>query len=224
MVQVPVYRFDTNEVGSAEVDETVFGESVRWRLLRDSVVMYQANRRVGTHSTKTRSEVKGANRKPWRQKGTGRARAGTRRSPIWRGGGITFGPKPRDYSYNMPRKALQQALRSAVLGKLLDGEVAFLDGADFPEPKTKRFVEAFDRLDIRGSALVVLPEGEENVWKSARNLERTRVRTAETVNAYDVVRHERLIFLKSGFDRLLERVGRGEDALLPAEKVDHGQD
>ena len=211
MADVPVYRFDTNEVSKAEVDESSFGDEVKWRVLRDAVVMYQANRRRGTHSTKTRSEVKGANTKPWRQKGTGRARAGTRRSPIWRGGGIVFGPKPRDYSYSMPRKALVQALRSAVLGKLLDGEVALLEGAKFEEPKTKRMTEAFAGLEVGGSALVVLGGGDENLYRSARNIARTRVRSADDLNAYDVVTHERLVFTRDGLNRLVERVGHGRD-------------
>ena len=210
MVDVPVYRFDTSDVSQAEVDESSFGDDVKWRVLRDAVVMYQANRRQGTHSTKTRSEVKGANTKPWRQKGTGRARAGTRRSPLWRGGGIIFGPKPRDYSYSMPRKALVQALRSAVLGKLRDGEVAMLEGAKFDEPKTKRISDAFAGLEVGGSALVV-HAGDENLYRSARNIARTRVRSADDLNAYDVVTHERLVFTRDGFDRLVERVGHGRD-------------
>ena len=161
MVELPVYHFGSGKVATTEVDESAFGADVRWRLLRDAVIMYQANQRVGTHSTKTRSEVKGANRKPWRQKGTGRARAGTRRSPIWRGGGITFGPKPRDCGYHLPKKALRQALRSAVLGKLLDGEVAMVEGAAFEVPKTREFTKAFSGLSVTGSALVVLAEGQD---------------------------------------------------------------
>ena len=211
MVEVPVYRFDTKELGSTEVDESLFGDRVRWRLLRDSVVMYQANRRVGTHSTKTRAEVKGTNAKPWRQKGTGRARSGSRRSPIWRGGGIVFGPKPRDYSYSMPKKALRQALRSAVLGKLLDGEVAFVDAAVFDEPRTKRVAEALQKLGVTGSALLVLPKDSQGLYKSARNIRGTRIRPAGELNAHDVVVHERLVFVKQGFDELVERVGHGQD-------------
>jgi large subunit ribosomal protein L4 len=211
MVEVPVYRFATGKVGKTKVDETAFGDGVRWRLLRDAVGMYQANRRVGTHSTKTRSEVKGANRKPWRQKGTGRARAGTRRSPIWRGGGIVFGPKPRDYGYHLPKKALRQALRSALLGKLLDGEVAMVEGAAFEVPKTREFAKAFTGLSVSGSALVVLAEGQDVFFRSARNLARTNVRRAQDLNAHDVVVHQRVIFTDEGFRQLTERVGHGRD-------------
>ena len=211
MVQVPVYRFDTGQVGSADVDESAFGESVRWRLLRDAIVMYQANRRVGTHSTKTRSEVKGTNAKPWRQKGTGRARAGSRRSPIWRGGGIVFGPKPRDYSYKLPKKALRQALCSAMLGKLLDGEVAMVAGAEMEAPKTREFAKVMKGLEVSGSALVVLSDDQDVVYRSARNLARTRVRQADDLNAYDLVTHQRVIFTDEGFRRLMERVGHGQD-------------
>ena len=211
MVKIPVYRFGTDVLGDAEIDETVFGDRIRWRLLRDAVVMYQANLRVGTHSTKTRAEVKGANRKPWRQKGTGRARAGSRQSPIWRGGGVVFGPKPRDYSYHMPKKARRQALCSALLGKLRDGEVALIEAADLDTPKTKPFAEAFAKLGIAGSALVVLPREADVLYKSARNLARTRVKAAADVNAYDIVRHQRLVLTKDALDRLVERVGHGQD-------------
>ena len=212
MVSVPVYQYDTGKVGTAEVDETRFGEEIRWRVLRDAVVMYQANRRVGTHSTKTRAEVRGSTKKPWRQKGTGRARAGTRKSPIWRGGGVTFGPKPRDYSYSMPRKALREALRSAILGKLLDGEVALVENLSLAEPKTREMAKVLSGLEIDGSALVVHPggEGSDAVVKSTRNLARTRIRAAGDLNAYDVVTHERLVLTREGLDRLIERVGHGD--------------
>ena len=212
MVSVPVYEFDTGKVGSAEVDETCFGEEIRWRVLRDAVVMYQANRRVGTHAAKTRAEVAGSKKKPWRQKGTGRARAGTRKSPIWRGGGVVFAKKPRDFSYSMPRKALREALRSAVLGKLLDGEVALVDNLVIEEPKTKEMVKVLKGLEIGGSALVVHQGGPENdaVVRSTRNIARTRVRSAGELNAYDVVTHERLVLTKDGLDRLIERVGHGD--------------
>ena len=211
MVSVPVYRYDTGEVGSAEVDESTFGEEIRWRVLRDAVVMYQANRRVGTHSTKTRAEVTGSTRKPWRQKGTGRARAGTKKSPIWRGGGVVFGPKPRDYSYAMPRKALREALRSAILGKLLDGEVALVENLAIAEPKTREMAKVLTGLSVTGSALVVHPggEGSDAIVKSTRNLSRTRICAAGDLNAYDVVTHERLVLTKEGLDRLIERLGHG---------------
>lgn len=210
MVQVPVYRFGSGELGTAEVDETAFGEGIRWRLLRDAVVMYQANRRVGTHSTKTRAEVAGSRKKPWRQKGTGRARSGKRSSPVWRGGGIVFGPKPRDYSYSMPRKALRRALGSAILGKLRDGEVALIAGARLDEPKTSEMAKVFRGLSIDGSALVVLPSEDRVILKSARNLRKTEVRSAEDLNAYDVVMHDRLVFTEEGLGRLLERMGHGD--------------
>ena len=211
MVSAPLYQFDTGKLGSAEVDETRFGEEVRWRVLRDAVVMYQANRRVGTHAAKTRAEVAGSKKKPWRQKGTGRARAGTKKSPIWRGGGVVFAKKPRDFGYSMPRKALREALRSAILGKLLDGEVALVENLSISEPKTKEVVKLLAGLSVEGSALIVHPGGQENdaVVKSARNIARTRIRTASELNAYDVVTHERLVLTKDGLDRLIERVGHG---------------
>jgi large subunit ribosomal protein L4 len=209
MVDVPVYQFDSDKVSKSEVDETVFGERILWKLLHQAIVMYQANRRVGTHSTKTRAEVKGAMQKPWRQKGTGRARAGSRKSPIWRGGGVVFGPKPRDYSYAMPRKSLRAALRSALLGKLRDGEVIFLEGAQMDAPKTKVMCEVLGRIEGSGTTLFVLPENDANLFKSTRNIARTEVRIAAELNAYDVVRHDRLVITRDGFDRLVERVGHG---------------
>jgi len=209
MVDVPVYQFGSGKISNSEVDETVFGEQILWKLLHQAVVMYQANRRVGTHSTLTRAEVKGAMQKPWRQKGTGRARSGSRKSPIWRGGGIVFGPKPRDYSYSMPRKALRAALRSAVLGKLRDGEVTFVEGAQMDAPKTKVMAKVIRDIEAAGSTLFVLPDRDENLFKSTRNIARTEVRTAADLNAYDVVRHDRLVFTRDGFDRLVERVGHG---------------
>ncbi len=211
MVKVPVYRMDTGEVGSAELDESAFGAEVKWRVLRDAVVMYLANRRQGTHSAKTRAEVNYSNKKPYKQKGTGRARAGTRRSPIWRGGGMIFAVKPRDYSFKMTRESLRQALRSAMLGKLRDGEVALVDGGRLEAPKTKEMAKAFKGLAIDGSALVVLPGSDLVLRKSSRNLDRTEVRSADDLNAYDVVSHDRVVFTRAGFDRLLERVGHAED-------------
>ena len=209
MVDVPVYQFDSGEVSKSEVDETVFGEQILWKLLHQAVVMYQANRRVGTHSTKTRAEVKGAMQKPWRQKGTGRARAGSRKSPIWRGGGVVFGPKPRDYSYSMPRKALRAALRSAMLGKLRDGEVTLIDGAKMDAPKTSVMAKVFRDLECVGTTLLVLPGYDEILFKSTRNISRTEVRAADDLNAYDVVRLDRLVITRDGFDRIVERVGHG---------------
>jgi len=211
MVEVPVYDFSSGTVGTQEVDESVFGDQVKMRLVRDAVVMYQANRRVGTHSTKTRGEVSGSQKKPWRQKGTGRARAGTRKSPIWRGGGITFGPRPRDYSYRMPRKALRGALASALLGKLRDGEVALLSSATLDAPKTKEFVKAYAGLSVTGSAFVVLSEHDDTLFKSARNLRGTRVGTARNLNAYEVVRHERLVMTTEALEKLVARCGHGQD-------------
>ena len=209
MVDVPVYQFDSGKVSKSEVDETVFGEQILWKLLHQAVVMYQANRRVGTHSTLTRAEVKGAMQKPWRQKGTGRARSGSRKSPIWRGGGVVFGPKPRDYSYSMPRKALRAALRSAVLGKLQDGEVTFIDGAKMDAPQTKVIAKVMKDIDATGTTLFVLPAHDEVLFKSARNIDKMLVCAADDLNAYDVVRHDRVVFTRDGFDRLVERVGHG---------------
>ena len=207
MVEVPTYHWSQGKVEPVEVDETVFGDSIRYRLLREAVLMYEARLRVGTHCTKTRAEIKGTTAKPYRQKGTGRARAGTRKSPIWRGGGVTHGPRPRDYSYSLPRKALQVALKSALLGKLRDGEVKGIDDIALEAPKTKVMADALrNRLEIAGSVLVVLPDANDIVYRSSRNIEKARVRLAADVSAYDVLKYGTLVVVGDALTRLQERV------------------
>ena len=206
MVEVPTYRWDDKAVTPVSVDESVFGEVVLKRLLREAVLMYEARKRVGTHSAKTRAEVRGTTHKPWRQKGTGRARSGTRKSPIWRGGGVIHGPKPRDYSYSMPRKALRVALRSALLGKLRDGEVMGIDKIELEAPRTKSIVEALKALNIEGSAMLVLPESHEMAYKSGRNVARTSIAIAQELNAYDVLKHGTIVVVGDALERLQERV------------------
>jgi len=170
-------------------------------------VMYEANQRVGTACAKTRGEVRGTTKKPWRQKGTGRARAGTKKSPIWRGGGITHGPRPRDYSYSLPRKALRVALRTALLGKLRDGEVSFIDEIGLDAPRTREVAKALGALGATGrTTLVVLPEANEVAWKSGRNVRGTDVRVAAEVTAHDVLRYRTVVMVGEALERLKERV------------------
>ncbi|MHC4820653.1 MAG: 50S ribosomal protein L4 [Planctomycetota bacterium] len=171
MANIQVLKFDDGSVGSRDTDTAGLGKRPHRRVMREAVIMYEANQRAGTHSTKTRAEVAYRGTKPYRQKGTGRARAGTRRSPLWRGGGITFGPKPRDYSYHMPRKALRAAVRSAVLGKYIDNEVSAMDGVSLDQPSTKRMATALGALGLTGSALLVMPERDDVIYRSARNIE-----------------------------------------------------
>ena len=156
MVEVTAYSANEDQVAKEEVDETLFGDKVKKRLLKEAVLMYEANLRQGTHSTLTRAEVSLTGRKPYRQKGTGYARAGDFKSPIWKGGGVAFGPKPRDYSYSMPRKAKKEAMRTALLGKLRDGEVYFLKDLNLEVPQTKAAASALARLELTGSVLILL--------------------------------------------------------------------
>lgn len=206
MVDVPTYRWSEGTVEPVAVDESVFGEKIKWRLLREAVLMYEANKRVGTHCAKTRAEVRGTTAKPWRQKGTGRARAGTRKSPIWRGGGVVHGPRPRDYSYSLPRRSLNVALRSAMLGKLRDAEVRGIDGISLDAPKTKQIVGAMTALGVVGSTLLVLPEADTNAYRSGRNIARCEIRIASEVNAYDVLRAGTVILVGDALQRIQERV------------------
>ncbi len=168
MVEVITYSSSEGQLGKAEVDEGLFGDKVKKRLLKEAILMYEANRRQGTHSTLSRGEVALTGRKPYRQKGTGYARAGDYKSPIWRGGGVAFGPKPRDYSYSMPRKAKKEAVRTALLAKLNDGEVFFLKNMRLDAPRTKPAADALAKLGLNGSTLIILSSGDSILWKSFR--------------------------------------------------------
>ncbi|MCB7128768.1 MAG: 50S ribosomal protein L4 [Candidatus Brocadiales bacterium] len=196
-MELAVYDTRGKEVEKLELEEARFGGEVRKVLLKDAVIMYEANRRVGTACTKTRAEVKGTGKKPWAQKHTGRARAGSLRSPLFRGGGVVFGPKPRDYSYHMPKKARRQALRSAMLGKLLDAEVKVIDKLEFSKPSTKKMVSLLKALGIEGSCLVVAEDNDHTIWKSARNVPGLKVMKATQLNAYEIIKHGRLLITRS---------------------------
>jgi len=204
MIEVPVLDINGEEKEKLQVDEAAFGGKVRLKLLREAVIMYEANQRIGTASTKTRGEVSGSGRKPYRQKGTGYARAGSRRSPIWRGGGITFGPKPRDYSYRLPRKALKLALKSAILGKLLDNEVTLVDELKLEQPKTKLMAKILESLGLRENTCLIVSDADgEALWRAARNIPGVSVKPWRELNAYDVVRVERLLMTKETMQKLM---------------------
>ena len=207
MANIQVYRFSDGKVEKREADVAVLGKRPHRRVMREAVVMYEANRRAGTHSTKTRAEVNFTNKKPWAQKHTGRARAGTRRSPLWRKGGVIHGPRPRDYSYGMPRKALRAAVRSALLGKFLDGEVAALDGFALETPSSKRVAAALKALSLGGTTLLVTPAHDDLFFRSARNLMGATVRAAAEVNAYDLLAHRNVVLVNGAFDALVKASG-----------------
>ncbi|HVY60592.1 MAG TPA: 50S ribosomal protein L4 [Planctomycetota bacterium] len=198
--------------GTATVDPAKLGGKVRTRLVQEACVMYEANKRVGTAKTKTRAELAYANKKPWRQKGTGRARAGTRRSPIWRGGGTVFGPIPRDHGYAIPTKARRRATQSALLSKFRDGEVTLVSGIEIKEGKTKEVAAALKKLGLAaGKVLLVIPAYDEKLHRAARNIENLTVLPASDLNAYELLKSKRLLMTKPALDKALELFG--EDKL-----------
>jgi len=208
MVEAKLYTFDgTSEPQVVELDKGIFGAKVNPDLLHRAVRMQLLNRRQGTSSTKTRGEVRGGGRKPWRQKGTGRARAGSRRSPLWVGGGVTFGPKPRSYHLKLTKKMRQGALTSALSDRAHEGKVVLLDRMGFEEPKTKAAISLLNRLQMTTTTLMVVAADEYNrpVKKSFSNLPRIKCLACVGVNVYDVLRHEKLVFTLGALDELKER-------------------
>lgn len=208
MVEAKLYTFDgTSEPQVVELDEGIFDAKVNPDLLHRAVRMQLTNRRQGTSASKGRGEVRGGGRKPWRQKGTGRARAGSRRSPLWVGGGVTFGPKPRSYHVKLTKKMRQGALASALSDRAHEGKVILLDRIGFEEPKTKAALSLLDRLQTTTTTLVVVAAGEHSrpVKKSFSNLPRVKCLACAGVNVYDILRHEKLVFTLGALDELKER-------------------
>ncbi len=205
MAVTKVYNTDNKKVGEVELNDALFGLEVKQHILHDVVKMQLANRRAGTASTKTRAEVRGGGAKPYRQKGTGRARAGTNNSPLWRGGGVIFGPKPRDYSYKLPKKVRRLGVRMALSARFSEDNMLVLDGFDLAEIKTKQFVEVMKKLNIE-NGLIVIPEKNENLEKSSRNVHGFKVIPADGLNVYDILLHRRLVLLQPCLDKLEERL------------------
>ncbi len=202
MINVQVFDNSGSPLEELSFSEEKFGGKVRRELLRDTIIMHEANHRRGTASTKTRGEVKGGGRKPWKQKHTGRARAGDIRSPIWKGGGVVFGPRPRDYSFSIHRKAKKVALQSAILSRLIDNEVVLIDKLELDLPSTKKMAALLRCLGIRESCLVVTQEFDDTIWKSIRNIFNVKLRVASDLNAYDVIKYKKLLIVKDVLDRL----------------------
>jgi large subunit ribosomal protein L4 len=191
--KVSVYNIAGEQVGEIDLDDAIFGAEVNEDLLHQAVVMYQARKRRGTAATKTRGLVAGGGRKPWRQKGTGRARHGSIRSPIWVGGGTVFGPQPRSYKYSMPKKARRQALRSALSAKVNTGNLIVVDELKLAEPKTKTMYGILQNLNASGSTLLVTAGPDDNVRLSARNIAKVKVLPANELNALEVLSYRRLL-------------------------------
>jgi len=206
-VEVKVVDATNSEIGSVALP-AAFSAPINDAVMFEQVLAQLASRRRGTASTKTRGKVRGGGKKPWRQKGTGRARAGSTRSPIWRGGGTIFGPQPRSYAYRLPRKTRRAALCSALAQKARDDHVLIVDRMEFEQPKTKKMRTLLEALGITGSVLIVLPERDEAVEKSGRNLPGVKVTCVAGLNVYDILRHERLLLVRDALGRIEERVGK----------------
>jgi len=192
-----------------ELPVSVFSAKVNPYLLHEVVRMYQANKRRGTASTKSRGEVRGAGRKPWRQKGTGRARVGSIRSPIWKGGGVAFGPKPRDYSYTMPRKKLKLALKEALSDKLNNKEFVVIDKIELANPKTKEMAQVLKKLNLKGRVGLVLEKIDEKVKRACKNIPALSLIIARDLNAYDVLLCNKLIMARDAIPVIEERLKNG---------------
>ena len=203
MANVSVYNIEGKEVGSIELNDAVFGVEVNEHLVHMAVVNQLANNRQGTQSAKTRSEVSGGGRKPWRQKGTGHARQGSTRSPQWTGGGVVFAPKPRDYSFKMNKKEKRIALLSALSSKVADNKIVVLDAFNLDEVKTKKFAEVMSNLKV-DKALVVIEGGNKNVVLSGRNIPTVKVSATNEINTYDVLKYETLVVTKAAVEKLEE--------------------
>jgi len=211
MVSLPIYDRSGAEVGTYQLDPAELAPRVSKQLLHDAVVMYQTNLRQGSAQTKGRSDVVGTTKKMYRQKGTGNARAGSRRSPIRRGGGRAFAKRPRDWSYRLPKKALRLATRMAVASRLADQEVTLIDNLAFNEPKTQEMASILKALKIDGISLLVAVAGYDvNVYKSIRNLADVSVLPVGDLNALDVLRPRRLLMTTSALDALRQKAAAGE--------------
>ncbi|CCO07800.1 50S ribosomal protein L4 [Desulforamulus hydrothermalis] len=203
MPKVALYNVNGEQVGEVELKDEVFGIEPHESVLHDAVTMQLANQRQGTHDTKTRAEVSGGGRKPWRQKGTGRARVGSIRSPLWRKGGTIFGPHPRDYSFSLPKKVRRLALKSALSSKVKSNNIIVLDALTIDAPKTKEMVRILNNLNAN-KALVVTAERDVNVEKSARNIAGVKPLKAEGVNVYDLLKYTKLVITKDAVAKIEE--------------------
>ena len=204
MAKIDVFNTEGAVVGEIELSDSIFGIVPNEIVLHMVVKNQLANRRQGTHSTKTRSEVRGGGRKPYRQKGTGRARQGSIRSAQWIKGGIIFGPKPRDYSYTIPKKVRRLAMKSALSAKLASSQIIVLDALDFAEIKTKNMVNVLGNLKTTGSALVVMAAKNPNVEKSARNIPGIKTALVNTINVFDILKFDTFIVTKAAVEKVQE--------------------
>lgn len=206
MLEAQLISVDGNKVvGSIELPENIFAREIRVDILHEAVRNHRANKRQGTASTKTRSEVRGGGKKPWRQKGTGRARAGTNTSPIWRKGGVAFGPQPRSYSYKLNKKFKKLAVKTAFSAKISHGNVIVVESLTLETPKTKEMANILKALEISGmSVLILTDKKDEFLERASRNIPKLCLRRVDDVSAYDILAHEKLLLLKDSVERLKE--------------------
>ncbi|NCB73562.1 MAG: 50S ribosomal protein L4 [Clostridia bacterium] len=204
MPKAPIYNMAGDKIGEIELSESVFGIEPNASVLHDSVKNHLANCRQGTQSALTKGEVDVTNKKPWRQKGTGRARAGHAGSPVWRHGGVAFAPKPRDYSYTLNKKVKRLALKSALSSKAAEGEIIVIDDLKVAEIKTKTFVSFLEKINVTGKALVITKEVNEPVIKSARNIPGIKTTIATIISPYDILNAGKLVVDKSALEKIEE--------------------
>ena len=204
MAKTNVYDMTGKVVGEIELNDAVFGIEPNTVVMHEAVKNYLANQRQGTQSTLTRAEVRGGGRKPWRQKGTGRARQGSTRAPQWTHGGIALAPKPRDYSYHMNKKSRQLAIKSALSAKAANGDILVIDNLELNEVKTKNFVKFLSNVGVSGKALVVTPEVRKNVVLSARNIPGVRTTISSIISVYDILRADKFIVDKAAVAKIEE--------------------
>lgn len=203
MATVNVLNMSGNEVGTIELNDTIFNVKVNEHVIHMAVVQYLANQRQGTKSAKTRAEVRGGGAKPWRQKGTGRARQGSRRSPQWTGGGVVFAPKPRDFSIKLNKKVKRLALKSALTQKVLENKLIVLEDLTLPEIKTKQMQQVLNNLKLQ-KALIVMEAGNKNAMISAKNIPNCRTAGVNTINVYDILKYDTFVVTKQAVEQMQE--------------------
>lgn len=203
MATVSVYNIEGKQVGEVQLNDDVFGAKINEHLMHMSVINHLANKRQGTQSAKTRAEVRGGGRKPWKQKGTGHARQGSIRAPQWKGGGVVFAPKPRDYSFKLNKKERRAALKSALSLKVNESKLIVLDALEFSEVKTKKMQSVLDGLKLK-KALIVLNEKNENVVLSARNIPSVKTALTSTINVYDILKYDSFVVTKDAIATIEE--------------------
>jgi len=204
MPKVALYNINGEQIDDIELDDNVFGVEVNRHVLYEVVKNQLANKRQGTQSVKTRAEVRGGGRKPWRQKGTGRARQGSIRAPHFVGGGVSFAPKPRDYSYSVPKKVRRLAMKSALSSKVIDNEMFVIDALNIDAPKTKEITNMLKSLNSSKKALIVMDRKDENIMKSARNIKGVQTALVNTINVYDILKYDAFIITKDAVKKVEE--------------------